>query len=159
MPPSSATISNLSAPRLRIPEGGVLHRQNLPFLLIISLFHTESEHAYEKDDFPPAGFCSLPVPGSLRRHRASDDILGNIHKVRDIRDYVDYVQRDFNDPPGLMFMCTAENCLTVDGNDRQIIYERAGERLVTVIFDDPSDNLDFVWQDSPRNLPDWSNLP
>lgn len=72
---------------------------------------------------------------------------------------MDYVQRDFNDPPGLMFMYTAQNCLAVDGNDRQIIYERAGENLVTVIFDDPSDNLDFVWQDSPRNLPDWSNLP
>lgn len=101
--------------------------------------------------------------GDLNAYHATDYILGNIHKVQDIQDYVNYVQRDFNDPPGLMFRYTNENCLAVDGapsqSGVQIIYEKAGMQKVEVIFDDPSDNLTFVWKDSPKNLPDWNNLP
>ena len=72
---------------------------------------------------------------------------------------MNYVQHDFMDPPGLMFMYTAENCLAVDGNNRQIIYEDAGKPFVNVIFDDTSDMLDFVWKQAPANLPDWNTLP
>ena len=75
--------------------------------------------------------------------------------MRDIQDYVDYVQKDFNDPPALMFQYTAENCLAVDSNNHQIIYEDTGKSFVTVIYDNPSDNLDFVWVSAPNNLPDW----
>jgi len=97
--------------------------------------------------------------GDLANYHHSDYILGNIHKVRDLQDYVDYVQREFNDPPALMFCYTAENCLAVDSNDRQIIYEDTGKPFVTVIFDDPADNLEFVWASAPKKLPDWNNLP
>ena len=97
--------------------------------------------------------------GDLNAYHTTDYVLGNIHKVRNIQDYVDYVQRAFNDPPGLMFMYTAENCLAVDGTDTQIIYESAGQPFVRVIFDDPSDRLEFVWKASPTQLPDWNRLP
>ena len=97
--------------------------------------------------------------GQMNDYYRSDYILGNIHKVKDIQDYVDYVQRAFNDPPGLMFMYTTENCLAVDGNDRQIMYEDTGKPFVNVIFDDTSDLLDFVWKPAPKSLPDWSQLP
>lgn len=97
--------------------------------------------------------------GDMNSYHRSDYILGNIHKVQNIQDYVDYIQRDFTDPPGLMFQYTAENCLAVDSNHTQIIYESNGKPFVKVIFDDPSDNLQFVWKDSPNNLPDWSRLP
>ena len=97
--------------------------------------------------------------GELNHYYASDYILGNIHKVKDIQNYVDYVQHDFTDPPGLMFMYTVENCLAVDGNNRQIIYEDRGKSFVNVIFDDTSDMLDFVWKDAPQNMPDWNYLP
>ena len=83
----------------------------------------------------------------------------NFGKVKDIQNYVDYVQHDFTDPPGLMFMYTVENCLAVDGNNRQIIYEDRGKSFVNVIFDDTSDMLDFVWKDAPQNMPDWNYLP
>ena len=104
-------------------------------------------------------FMTAVEDGDLNSYRNTDYILGNIHKVKDIKDFVDYVQKDFGDPPGLMFMYTAENCLAVDGNDRQIIYESAGQSFVTVIFDDPSDNLNFVWKESPRQFPEWEQLP
>lgn len=97
--------------------------------------------------------------GNLNSYRNTDYILGNIHKVKDIQDYVAYTQKDFSDPPGLMFMYTAENCLAVDGNNRQIIYESTGKPFVNVIFDDTSDDLDFVWQDAPRHFPAWERLP
>lgn len=97
--------------------------------------------------------------GQMNDYYRSDYILGNIHKVKVIQDYVDYVQRAFNDPPGLMFMYTAENCLAVDGNDRQIMYEDTGKPFVNVIFDDTSDLLDFVWKPAPKSMPDWNHLP
>ena len=97
--------------------------------------------------------------GDLNAYHATDFINGNIHKTQNIQDYVDYVQQTFNDPPGLMFMYTAENCLAVTGSSTQIIYESAGMDFVNVIFDDPADDLEFVWKDSPKNLPDWSLLP
>lgn len=58
-----------------------------------------------------------------------------------------------------MFMYTADNCLTIDGNNTQIIYEDKGKPFVYVIFDDPSDGLEFVWKEAPKNLPDWDQLP
>lgn len=97
--------------------------------------------------------------GQMNDYYRSDYILGNIHKVKNIQDYVNYVQRAFNDPPGLMFMYTAENCLAVDGNDRQIMYEDTGKPFVNVIFDDTSDLLDFVWKPAPKSMPDWNHLP
>ena len=97
--------------------------------------------------------------GQMNDYYRSDYILGNIHKVKNIQDYVNYVQRAFNDPPGLMFMYTAENCLAVDGNDRQIMYEDTGKPFVDVIFDDTSDLLDFVWKPAPKSMPDWNHLP
>ena len=97
--------------------------------------------------------------GNMDDYYRSDYILGNIHKVRHVQDYVDYVQRDFTEPPALMFQYTAENCLAVDGNNRQIIYEDTGKPFVTVIFDNSSDHMEFVWGTAPKTLPDWNNLP
>ena len=39
------------------------------------------------------------------------------------------------------------------------IYESTGKPFVNVIFDDTSDDLDFVWQDAPRHFPAWERLP
>lgn len=101
--------------------------------------------------------------GDLASYYATDYILGNVHKARNVQDYVDYVQATFNDPPGLMFMYTAENVLAVDGaptqSGVQIIYEEANGQQINVVFDDPGDSLTFVRAESPQNLPDWSQLP
>jgi len=98
--------------------------------------------------------------GNLDDYFRSDFIPGNIHRVRDIRQYVDYVQAEYNDPPGLMFMYTAENCLAMDSlreqNGITIVYERKDGVEINVIFDDQSDNLFTDFADSPMNLPDWS---
>jgi hypothetical protein len=99
----------------------------------------------------------------LARYYTTDYILGNIHKVQDIQNFVAYVQSDFNDPPGLMFFYTAENCLAVDGarsaEEVKIIYQEAPDIQVSVIFDDPADSLEYVRMPAPRNLPDWNSLP
>ena len=49
--------------------------------------------------------------------------------------------------------------VSIEGNDRQIMYEDTGKPFVNVIFDDTSDLLDFVWKPAPKSLPDWSQLP
>ncbi len=102
--------------------------------------------------------------GDLNGYHRSDFILGNIHKTRDIHHYVDYVQDAFNDPPGLMFMYTADNCMAVDSIDRgqgvDVVYERRSGVEVTVIFDNTRDRLNFVYADTqPQNRGDWDSLP
>ena len=101
--------------------------------------------------------------GDLKSYYATDFILGNIHAVEDITDFVLYVQQTFGDPPGLMFMYTAENVLAVDSlrtsDGVQIVYEDAQGQPVQVIYDIPEDRLTFARAESPKNLPDWSQLP
>jgi hypothetical protein len=96
----------------------------------------------------------------VNAEKYKDYILGNIHKVADVQDYVNYVQSDFGDPPGLMFMYKASDVLAVDGartqNGVAIIYEEAGGLPIHVIFDDPSDQLTFERRPSPQQLPGWN---
>ena len=98
--------------------------------------------------------------GRTSDYYLTDYILGNIHKVADVQDYVNYVQSDFGDPPGLMFMYKASDVLAVDGAPTQngvaIIYEEAGGLPIHVIFDDPSDQLTFERRPSPQQLPGWN---
>ena len=98
--------------------------------------------------------------GNLDDYYRVDFVLGNIHKVQNVQDYVAYIQNTFNDPPGLMFLYTAENCLAVDGvwSDEviTITYEKAAGVEVQVVFDDPSDLLEYSFVTSPVNYPDWT---
>ena len=99
--------------------------------------------------------------GDLNDYYNTDFIAGNIHRVKDIQDYVDYVQAMYNDPPAMMFMYTADNCMAVDGAHSQsgvsIIYGKPDDIVLNVIFDNPEDNVEVVFQPEPQQLPDWSN--
>jgi len=101
--------------------------------------------------------------GNIDDYHRSESISGNIHKVKDIQLYVNYVQEFHNDPPGLMFMYTAEDCLALDGihtsQDIVIVYENNSSVKLNVIFDYPNDNLKTTLKDSPRNRPDWNITP
>lgn len=98
--------------------------------------------------------------GDLAGYYRTDFISGNIHKVRDTADYVAYVQSSFNEPPGLMFLYTAENCLALDGvrsgSKVTITYEKADGVTLQAIFDDPADQLDWTLVTRSKKLPDWS---
>lgn len=101
--------------------------------------------------------------GDRNSYFATDFILGNIHRTRDVASYVDYVQQTFYEPPAIMFLYTAENVLAVDGardsSGVQILYEDAGGLPIQVIYDDPADHVTFQRMPSPATLPDWKNLP
>ncbi|MBE6759770.1 MAG: hypothetical protein E7554_06740 [Ruminococcaceae bacterium] len=98
--------------------------------------------------------------GDMDDYYNSDFIAGNIHKVRDIQDYVNYVQAEYGDPPGLMFMYTASDCMAMDSLREQhgvtIVYEDAKDIDLITIFDDPADNLTVTEVQPPVNRPDWS---
>lgn len=98
--------------------------------------------------------------GELQDYWNSDRVLGNIHKVRDVQDYVNYVQSAFTDPPGLMFFYTAENCLTLDSvrsaRGVTITYETVSGIDVKVVFDDPNDTLYYQFIASPKVKADFS---
>lgn len=101
--------------------------------------------------------------GDLAGYNATDFVLGNIHKVQDINDYVLYVQQTFHEPPGLMLQYTAENVLAVDSlrgdSGVQIVYEDAQGQPIRIIYDVPEDSLTFARAESPTKLPDWNTLP
>ena len=97
--------------------------------------------------------------GDLAAYRATDFVLGNIHKAGTFEDYVNYVQATFHEPPAMMFRYTAENVLAVDSNGTQIIYEEANGLQIEVIFDNPGDNMGLARAESPVQLPDWNTAP
>lgn len=98
--------------------------------------------------------------GDLNMYHSTDFIPGNIHKTRDIQRYVDYVQNTYNDPPGLMFLYDAQNCLAIDSvrknNQVTIVYEDVQGIDLQVIFDDSADALDHSLVPSPVNRPVWN---
>ena len=106
---------------------------------------------------------TAPEDGKLTSYYATDYVLGNIHAVEDINDYVIYVQQTFSDPPGLMLQYTAENVLAVDSlrgdSGVQIVYEDAQGLPIRIIYDIPEDALTFARAESPTKLPDWNSLP
>ena len=96
--------------------------------------------------------------GDINSYHSTDYILGNLHKTKSVQSYVDYIQQTFNDPPGLMFIYTAENVPAVDsvsdGSIIKILYEDS-PLDIKVVFDDPNDKLEFGRAASPETLPDW----
>lgn len=108
--------------------------------------------------------ATAPETGDMNDYYSTDFIAGNIHAVSSIDSFVDYMQSTYNDPPGLMFMYTAENCLAIDsvndgGTVITIVYEKAPGVNVNVIFDDPGDSLDYKFVTPPTELPDWDSQP
>lgn len=101
--------------------------------------------------------------GLLSDYYHSDIVLGNIHKTKDLQHFVDYVQNAFNDPPGLMFCYTAENCLALDALRNNgavtIVYETADDVSVKNIFDDPADRLTYTFAAPPTRFPNWAAEP
>ena len=104
--------------------------------------------------------ATAPETGNLEDYQRSDRVLGNIHKVRDVMDYVNYVQDAFSNPPGLMFFYTAENCLALDSVGSStgitITYETVHGVDVQVVFDDPGDRLYYTFTSSPWKRADFS---
>lgn len=127
------------------------------------IFHNGWYYIIDLTHYHAASPRTAPETPDMAGYYATDYILGNIHKVEHIQNYVAYVQNDFNDPPGMMFLYTAENCLAVDGarSDEgvKIIYQEDPDIQISVIFDDTEDSLELVRMPAPQNLPDWDLLP
>jgi len=101
--------------------------------------------------------------GDINDYYSSDFIAGNVHKTESVQAYVDYIQNEYSDPPGLMFLYTAENCLAIDGvpgdGGVTIIYEKKDGVTVEIVYDDPDDQLYCEFVDPPQQYPDWSAIP
>ncbi len=104
--------------------------------------------------------ATAPETGSMNDYYNSDFIAGNIHRVKDIQRYVDYVQAEYNEPPALMYMYAAEDCLAVDSlreqNGISIVCEKRDNVDIEVIYLDSDNNFWFGFADPPVNIPDWS---
>ena len=97
----------------------------------------------------------------LADYYATDFIAGNIHRCRDIQSYVNYVQQNYNEPPAMMFLYTADNCLAIDSERRPdgvtIVYENSIGDAMQVIFDNPGDSVDMRFEKTPANRPAWDH--
>lgn len=103
------------------------------------------------------GLTTVIENGDIDSYMRSDRVLGNIHRTKDLRCFVNYVQDAFNDPPGLMFRLTCENVPPIDGvstgNGIAITHPESYEPYITCIFDDPSDTLTHTYAPDPTRDP------
>lgn len=103
------------------------------------------------------GLTTVIENGDIDSYMRSDRVLGNIHRTKDLRCFVNYVQDAFNDPPGLMFRLTCENVPPIDGvstgNGIAITHPESYEPYITCIFDDPNDTLTHTYAPDPTRDP------
>lgn len=103
------------------------------------------------------GLTTVIENGDIDSYMRSDRLLGNIHRTKDLRCFVNYVQNAFNDPPGLMFRLTCENVPPIDGvstgNGIAITHPESYEPYITCIFDDPNDTLTHTYAPDPTRDP------
>lgn len=97
--------------------------------------------------------------GDPNSYYSTDFVLSNIHRAASPEAFANYVQDTFNDPPGLMFQYTAEDCLAVDSireqNGITILYGVPQGVNIQVVFDDPNDSLFPGFTDPPARTPEW----
>ena len=93
----------------------------------------------------------------------SDFIAGNIHKTRDPLLYVQYCLDLFNDPPVLFTMYPGHEVVSIDSvrtaNGITITYNKEIEDYMTVVYDNPDDNLTYGFAVDNSDVPDWSLSP
>lgn len=103
------------------------------------------------------GLTTVIENGDIDSYMRSDRVLGNIHRTKDLRCFVNYVQDAFNAPPGLMFRLTCENVPPIDGvstgNGIAITHPESYEPYITCIFDDPNDTLTHTYAPDPTRDP------
>lgn len=103
--------------------------------------------------------ATIEENGDLDAYSRSDRVLGNIHRTKDLSNFVNYVQAAFNDPPGLMFRLTCEDVTPLDGvhsTDVVTIFRpESYEPYVTCIFDDDTDDLTYAYAPAPTHVPEY----
>lgn len=103
--------------------------------------------------------ATIEENGDIDAYSRSDRVLGNIHRTKDLADFVNYVQSAFNDPPGLMFRLTCEDVAPIDGvrspDGVTIYHPESYEPYVTCIFDDDTDDLTYAYASDPTEVPEY----
>ncbi len=97
--------------------------------------------------------------GNAADYFAGDYIAGNLHKADSPFSYVRYCLGSFNEPPGLFFLYTSEDCLPAAAGETEAgtaIYYPEGYD-VSVLYDDQDDDLSFRFVTPPMELPEWDS--
>ena len=101
--------------------------------------------------------------GDLSDYFRFDPLLGNIHRAVSPEAFAAYHVEGISNPPGLIFLYTAEDCLAVDGAREQsgvrIIYGVPDGVNVKVVYDDPRDSMTHTFTEAPEKHFDWASLP
>jgi hypothetical protein len=102
-------------------------------------------------------FATIVENGDMNAYMLSDRVLGNIHRTKDLSLFVNYVQDAFSDPPALMFRLTCEDVPPIDvitvPEGLAVVHPESYEKYITLIFDNPSDNLTDALAADPEQNP------
>lgn len=129
------------------------------FYYVIDLEQYESQDRYKH--------YTSPETGVLDDFKRNGSIQGNIIRVKSLTDYVTYYRKCTSNTPGLFVTYTADNVIPIDSvrssNDTGITYNMAityskGSN-VSILFDDPNDNMSMVYAEPPSKTYNWSSLP
>ena len=98
--------------------------------------------------------------GKESAYYGTDFIAGNIHKTKDPLLYVNYCLKNYNNPPALFAMYPNHEVVSIDGvhteNGIVITYNQEIEDSMTIVYDNPDDNLTYGFAKDNSEVPDWS---
>lgn len=95
--------------------------------------------------------------GNINNYYNSDYILGNLHVVDDIQDYVNYMLANFSNPPSLISWYTAENCLPISSDVKKdtvdIRLPNSYWGKINILFDKKNDGMKYTFIPGPKEYP------
>ena len=106
---------------------------------------------------------SAAESGKENDYFSSDFVAGNIHKTKDPLTYVQYCLKKYNNPPALFAMYPNHEVVSIDGVHTEdgiiITYNKEIEDSMTIVYDNPDDNLTYGFAKDNSVVPDWSQSP
>lgn len=112
-------------------------------------------------------YYTAPETGKLEDFISKGSLMGNLVKVKSLTDYVTYLRKTMSNAPGLFITYTGDPALPTDGV--RVSYDKGltitlemnfpKGSAITILFDDPNDNMSLVYSEPPKLTVDWSKNP
>jgi hypothetical protein len=101
--------------------------------------------------------------GQMPDYRKSDIVAGNIHKVANIQDYINYYRETVEDPPELFRLyenvINSPDLANQKSEDGDCILIYPNNSNMKILYNDPKNPISIKFVSQPEFKPDWSTFP
>ena len=106
--------------------------------------------------------CSAFETGKKVDYNDSDIVLGNVHAVKNLKDYAKYFIKHGDKKTGLIIKEKMQDVPAIDSvaSDGYMIITYGSDQKdkLTVLYDNKKDKLELGFATPPTKLPDWAAL-